>query len=51
MWNGLFTILFKGLSERVKGFDSASKMFYTLIYGLFKGITLDFGSVIWAQFV
>ncbi|CAI9283107.1 unnamed protein product [Lactuca saligna] len=38
MWNGLFTLLFKSLSERVVGFDSASKLFYTIIIGLYNGI-------------
>lgn len=51
MWNGLFTILFKSLSERVTGSDSASKHFYTLIYGLYHGINLDYGSVIQNQFI
>lgn len=31
MWNGLFILLIKSLSERVYGSDSTSKMFYTLI--------------------
>lgn len=51
MWNGLFTLLFKSLSESVSGYDSASKVFYTLIYGLYHGINLDCGSIIWAQFI
>lgn len=51
MWNVLFTNLFKSLSERVSGSDSASNIFYTLIYGLYHGINLDFGYVIWSQFV
>jgi len=34
VWNGLFTLLFKSFSERVAGSDSASKLFYTLMYGL-----------------
>lgn len=35
--NALFTILFKCLSKRVTDFDSASKLFYTLTFGLFTG--------------
>lgn len=51
IWNGLFTLLFKSLSERVSGSYSASKKFYTMIYRLYTGVNLDYGSVIWAQFV
>ncbi|CAI9271425.1 unnamed protein product [Lactuca saligna] len=50
-WNGLFPIMFKSLSEWVSGSDSATKMFYTLCFGLFNGVNLDFGSIIWTQFV
>ncbi|CAI9271900.1 unnamed protein product [Lactuca saligna] len=49
IWNSLFTILFKSLSERVAGSNSASNMFYNLLFGLFNGVNLDFGFVIWAQ--
>lgn len=38
MWNGLFTLLFKSFFERVTGSYNASKLFYTLIYGLYHGI-------------
>lgn len=51
MWNKLFTLLFKSLSKRVTGSKSASKVFYTLIYGLYNWINLDYGSVLWTQFV
>jgi len=47
VWNGLFTILFKSFSERVAGSDSASKLFYTLMYGLYSRADIDFGFVIW----
>lgn len=50
MWNGLLTLFFKSLLERASGSESANKVFYTLMYGLYHGIKLDFGSVIWAQF-
>ena len=33
-WNGLFTLLFKSLLERVAGSDGAIKAFMTLLYGL-----------------
>ena len=51
MWNELFTILFKSFSERVARLDSASKLFYTLIYGLYHGINMVFGVVLWSQFI
>nr|KAJ0206608.1 hypothetical protein LSAT_V11C500230710 [Lactuca sativa] len=50
-WNGLFTLLFKGLSERSAGSDGASKSFITVLYGLYHGIDLDYGSIIWQQLV
>lgn len=51
MWNGLFTLLFKSFSERVAGSDNASKLFYTLIYGLFHGFNLDYGAILWTQLI
>lgn len=50
-WNGLFTLLFKGLSKRSAGSDGASKSFMTMLYGLYNGVHLDFGAVIWQQLV
>ena len=46
-WNDLFTLLFKGLSERSAGSDGASKSFMTMLYGFCNGVHLDFGAVIW----
>ena len=46
-WNGLFTLLFKVLSERSDGSDGASKSFMTVLYGLYNGLNLDYGSIIW----
>lgn len=46
-WNDLFTLLCKGFSEMVTGPDRASKLFMTIIYGLYLGISLDYGSVLW----
>lgn len=40
-WKGLFTLMFKGLSERVVGLDGASKIFMTILYGIYIGIHLD----------
>lgn len=51
MWNDLFTILFKSLSERVACSDNTSKLVYKLLFELLYGVNLDFSSVIWAQFV
>nr|KAJ0213192.1 hypothetical protein LSAT_V11C400185240 [Lactuca sativa] len=50
-WDGLFTLLFKGLFERSAGSDGASKSFMTLLYGLYTGINLDYGMVLWLQLV
>lgn len=35
LWNGLFTLIFKSFSERVTGSDSASKLFFTILYSLY----------------
>ncbi|CAI9264261.1 unnamed protein product [Lactuca saligna] len=35
----------------VTGSDSASKFFCTFIYGLYHGIKLDYGSILWVQLV
>lgn len=51
MWNGLFMLLFKSLSERVSCSDSASKLFYTIRYGLYHGINLDYGYILWTQLI
>lgn len=51
MWNGLFTFLLKSLSKRVGGSDSTSKLFCTLIYGLYTGVNLDYGSILWDQLI
>lgn len=51
IWNGLFTLLFKSFLERVTGSDSASKLFYTIIYGLYTRIKLDCGSILCTQLV
>lgn len=51
LWNDLFTFIFKAFSERVTGSDWANKSFMTIIYGLYHEISLDYGSVLWAQLV
>lgn len=50
-WNGLLTLLIKGLAERSGGSDTTSKGFLTLLYGLYNGINIDYGSIIWSQVV
>ena len=50
-WKGLFKLLYKGLAERVAGSDGESKCFMTILYGLYNGINLDYGSLIWSQLV
>lgn len=49
MWNGLFILFFNIFSERVTDSDSASTFFLTIIYGVYSGVNLDYGSVLWAQ--
>lgn len=39
-WNGLFTLLFNGFSERVIGSDCASKLFKAILYSLYIGSNL-----------
>ncbi|KAL7614214.1 hypothetical protein Lser_V15G07192 [Lactuca serriola] len=50
-WKELFTVLFKGLSERSAGSDGASRLFITILYGVYNGINLDYGSVLWQQLI
>ncbi|XP_052621138.1 leucine-rich repeat extensin-like protein 2 [Lactuca sativa] len=50
-WNELHTILHMGLSERVGGSEGSNKCFMTILYGLYNGINLDYGSLIWSQLV
>ena len=50
-WNGLLTLLIKGLAERCGGSDTTSKGFLTILYGLYNGINLDYGLIIRSQVV
>ncbi|XP_052619756.1 flocculation protein FLO11-like isoform X1 [Lactuca sativa] len=50
-WNGLFTVLFKGLSERSVGSDGASRLFLSILYGIYNGINMDYGHVLWLQLI
>ena len=45
-WNGMFTVLFKGLSERSSGSDGASRLFLSIMYAVYNGVNLDFGLVL-----
>nr|KAJ0197055.1 hypothetical protein LSAT_V11C700366830 [Lactuca sativa] len=40
-----------GISKRSAGSDGASNSFMTVLYGLYNGLNLDFGSIIWQQLV
>ncbi|KAL7595628.1 hypothetical protein Lser_V15G29607 [Lactuca serriola] len=51
LWNGLFTVLFKGLSERSSGSDGASRLFLSIMYAVYNGVNLDFGLVLWQQLI
>lgn len=51
IWNGLFTLIFNSFSKRTTGSDSASKLFLTILYGLYSGVNLDYGSILWTQLV
>ncbi|CAI9288312.1 unnamed protein product [Lactuca saligna] len=42
MWNNLFTLLFRSFSKRVTGSDCASKLFMTMMYGIYSGSNLDY---------
>ncbi|KAL7600401.1 hypothetical protein Lser_V15G23655 [Lactuca serriola] len=50
-WNGMFTVLFKGLSERSAGSDGSSRLFLSIMYGVYNGINMDYGSVLWQQLI
>ncbi|KAL7595028.1 hypothetical protein Lser_V15G29179 [Lactuca serriola] len=50
-WNGMFTVLFKGLSERSVRSDGASHLFLSIMYGIYNGINMDYGSVLWQQLI
>ncbi|CAH1450224.1 unnamed protein product [Lactuca virosa] len=50
-WNGMLTLLIKSLEERSAGSNGTSKGFLTLLYDLYNGLNLDYGSIIWSQVV
>ncbi|KAL7609412.1 hypothetical protein Lser_V15G13559 [Lactuca serriola] len=50
-WNGMFTVLFKGLSKRIAGSDGASRLFLSIMYGIYNCINMDYGSVLWQQLI
>ncbi|KAL7597884.1 hypothetical protein Lser_V15G24275 [Lactuca serriola] len=50
-WNGMFTVLFKGLSERSSGSDGSSRLFLSIMYGVYNGINVDYGLVLWQQLI
>ncbi|KAL7601624.1 hypothetical protein Lser_V15G23907 [Lactuca serriola] len=50
-WNSMFTVLFKGFSERSSGSDGASRLFLSIMYAVYNGVNLDFGLVLWQQLI
>ncbi|KAL7609583.1 hypothetical protein Lser_V15G13547 [Lactuca serriola] len=50
-WNGMFTVLFKGLSKRSVRSDGASRLFLSIMYGIYNGINMDYGFVLWQQLI
>lgn len=46
VWNGMFTLIFKSISERVTGSNNANKTFLTILYDVYSGVNLDYGSVL-----
>ena len=44
-------LLFKSFSEHVAGSDSASKLIYNILFGLYHGIKLDYGSILCMQLI
>lgn len=50
-WNANFTFLFNCFSERAIGSNDMSKLFHTLLYGLFSVDKNGFGYILWTQFV
>ncbi|KAL7609651.1 hypothetical protein Lser_V15G12998 [Lactuca serriola] len=50
-WNRMFTVLFKGLSEGSSGSDGASRLFLSIMYGVYNGINMDYGSILWQQLI
>lgn len=49
LWNKLFTLLYKCFSERVTRSDCASKLFMSILYGLYNEINIDFRVVLWLK--
>nr|KAJ0192475.1 hypothetical protein LSAT_V11C800450880 [Lactuca sativa] len=48
-WNGLLTLLHKGLAEHVGGSDGSNKYIMTIVYDIYNRINLDYGFLIWSQ--
>lgn len=50
IWNDLFTILFKGFSQRITSSDNANKLFHTLLYTLYTNEKIDLCQILQVQF-
>ncbi|CAI9295998.1 unnamed protein product [Lactuca saligna] len=50
MWHFLFHIILRCLSGRVAGTDMLSRQLLVLIFGMYTGKEVDFGTTIWSDF-
>lgn len=48
---GSLLVFSKNNSERNTGSGSTSKLFLRILYGLYSGMNLDYGSILWTQLV
>ncbi|XP_023737216.1 uncharacterized protein LOC111885168 isoform X1 [Lactuca sativa] len=51
VWSLLFGFILRGLTSRTGGLDAGPKELLSLMYGLYKGVNVDFATVLWNEFV
>ncbi|CAH1445305.1 unnamed protein product [Lactuca virosa] len=51
VWSLLFGFILRGLTSRACGLDAARREVLSLMYGLYKGVDVDFATVLWGDFV
>ncbi|KAL7585778.1 hypothetical protein Lser_V15G44222 [Lactuca serriola] len=51
VWSLLFGFILRGLTSRTGGLDAGPKELLSLMYGLYKGVKVDFATVLWGEFV
>ncbi|KAL7585994.1 hypothetical protein Lser_V15G44225 [Lactuca serriola] len=51
VWSLLFGFILRGLTSRACGLDAARREVLSLMYGLYKGVNVDFATVLWGDFV